>query len=173
MKLLIFLLALPQAALADDDVPQTRLADDDGDCYQYNNVYCDDSTVMYNTGCDSTCSSCASEVDYTAYSGGMYTCVEDFDDYDFDDFADFYVNGSYAGALQGCYYDDCSSSYSYAFSYSYSYSYSDDDDDGAPTPAPAPSSVLSVSGAPGGTAPSPRLLALSLVVLGIGAAAAV
>jgi len=46
---------------------------------------------------------------------------------------------------------------------------------GAPTPAPSipPSSVLSVSGAPGGTAPSPRLLALSLVVLGIGAAAAV
>jgi len=82
--------------------------DDDDDCDQYKNIYCDDSTVMYSSDCDdSTCSSCASELDYTAFSGGMYTCDGD----------SFYQDGSYGEALPGCYYEECGSSYSYSFSY--------------------------------------------------------
>ena len=51
-------------------------------------------------------------VDYTAYTGGTYTCTGDTQG--------FYENGVYMGPLPGCYYDECSGSYSYSYSYSYS-----------------------------------------------------
>ena len=95
--------------------------DDDDDCVSgYKDVYCDDSIIWYMSGCDEMCSNCASEVDWTAWTGGMYTCTGDSQT--------FYNDGAYQGPLPGCHYEECSGSYSYSYDetacdFPYSYSF--------------------------------------------------
>ena len=82
--------------------------DDDGDCTsEFKDVYCEDSTVWFSSDCDVTCSNCAFTTDFTAYTGGTYTCMGDTQG--------FYENGAFMGPMPGCYFEECSYSYSYSY----------------------------------------------------------
>ena len=65
----------------------------------YTDVTCYGGTVMISTSCDdATCSSCGLTMDYTALTGGQYTCDETY----------FYVNSQQANVLAAgvaSYYD--------------------------------------------------------------------
>jgi len=71
----------------------------------YETAYCDDGSVFVGTNCeDETCSTCEEYIDYTALSGGQYTCDVDTNYYYYDE--DLDGTNEEEGVLPGCYYDD-------------------------------------------------------------------